>query len=184
MEAFMQDVHYAIRMRLRTPGPTAIAVLTLGLGIGATTGIFSLVDAVLLRPLPYPQPGRLARVFTVLPTQPHFPIAVADFYDFRQRASVFSSSALYAERDLDLTLSDMPPLENFPITDWRELRQRLYPRRTNAGGSARRTTAVAEGSWVYHDSSDHIGAGNRGDNRDLYAGAPGNAEVAAGHQPE
>jgi predicted permease len=108
MEAFMQDVRYAIRMLLRTPGPTAIAVLTLALGIGATTGIFSLVDAVLIRPLPYPQPGQLVRVFTVLPTQPHFPVAVADFYDFRERASVFSSSALYAERDLDLTLSDRP----------------------------------------------------------------------------
>ncbi len=108
MEAFMQDVRYGIRMLLRTPGPTAIAVLTLALGIGATTGIFSLVDAVLLRPLPYPEPGQLVRVFTVLPTQPHFPIAIADFYDFRQRASVFSSSALYAERDLDLTLSDRP----------------------------------------------------------------------------
>ena len=108
MEGFMQDVRYAIRMLLRTPGPTSIAVLTLALGIGATTGIFSLVDAVLLRPLPYPEPGQLVRVFTVLPTQPHFPIAIADFYDFRQRASAFSSSALYAERDLDLTLSDQP----------------------------------------------------------------------------
>ena len=48
------------------------------------------------------------RVFTAMPTQPHFPIAIADFYDFRQRASIFSSSALYAERDLDLTLSDRP----------------------------------------------------------------------------
>lgn len=108
MEAFMQDLRYALRMLLRTPGPTAIALLTLALGIGATTGIFSLVDAVLLRPLPYPQPGQLVRVFTVFPTQPHFPVAVADFYDFRQRVSVFSSSALYAERDLDLTLSDRP----------------------------------------------------------------------------
>ena len=108
METFLQDIRYGIRMLLRTPGPTAIAVLTLALGIGATTGIFSLVDAVLLRPLPYPEPGQLVRVFTVLPTQPHFPIAIADFYDFRQRASVFSSSALYAERDLDFTLSDRP----------------------------------------------------------------------------
>jgi predicted permease len=108
METVMQDVRYAVRMLLRTPGPTAVAVLTLALGIGATTGIFSLVYAVLLRPLPYPEPGQLVRMFTVLPTQPHFPIAIADFYDFRQRASIFSSSALYAERDLDLTISDRP----------------------------------------------------------------------------
>jgi predicted permease len=108
MEAFTQDVRYGIRMLRRTPGPTAIAVLTLALGIGANTGIFSLVNAVLLRPLPYPEPGQLVRVFDVFPTQPHFPMAVADFYDYRQRTSVFSSSALYAERDLDLTLSDRP----------------------------------------------------------------------------
>jgi predicted permease len=108
MEAFTQDVRYGIRMLRRTPGPTAIAVLTLALGIGANTGIFSLVNAVLLRPLPYPEPGQLVRVFGAFPAQPHFPMAVADFYDYRQRTSVFSSSALYAERDLDLTLGDRP----------------------------------------------------------------------------
>jgi len=108
METFAQDVRYGIRMLRRTPGPTAIAVLTLALGIGANAAIFSLVNGVLLRPLPYPEPGQLVRVFSVWPTQPHFPMAVADFYDYRQRTSVFSSSALYAERDLDLTLSDRP----------------------------------------------------------------------------
>src|SRR5256714_1294048 len=108
MEALTQDIRYGIRMLRRTPGPTAIAVLTLALGIGANTGIFSLVNAVLLRPLPYPEPGQLVRVFSVWPAQPHFPMAVADFYDYRQRTSVFSSSALYAQRDLDLTLSDRP----------------------------------------------------------------------------
>jgi predicted permease len=95
-------------MLRRTPGPTAIAVLTLALAIGANTGIFSLVNAVLLRPLPYPEPGQLVRIFSVWPVQPHFPMAVADFYDYRERTTVFSSSALYAQRDLDLTLSDRP----------------------------------------------------------------------------
>ncbi|HKT23467.1 MAG TPA: ABC transporter permease [Terriglobales bacterium] len=108
METFTQDLRYGMRMLRRSPGAAAIAVLTLALGIGANAGIFSLVNSVLLRPLPYPEPGQLVRVFTVLPTQPHFPIAVADFYDYRQRTSVFSSSALYAERDLDLTLTDRP----------------------------------------------------------------------------
>src|SRR4051812_25190672 len=108
MQTFVQDVRYGIRMLLRSPGSTAIAVLTLALGIGANTGIFSVVNAVILRPLPYPEPGQLVRVFTVFPTQPHFPISVADFYDYRQRDDAFASSALYAERDLDLTLGDRP----------------------------------------------------------------------------
>jgi predicted permease len=108
MQTFLQDVRYGIRMLLRSPGSTAVAVLTLALGIGANTGIFSLVNGILLRPLPYPEPGQLVRVFTVLPTQPHFPVSVADFYDYRQHSDAFASSALYAARDLDLTLRDRP----------------------------------------------------------------------------
>jgi predicted permease len=103
-----QDLEYALRMLRRSPGFTAVAVLTLALGIGANTAIFSVVSGVLLRPLPYPEPGELVRVFTVLPTQPHFPMAIADFYDYRERSQVFASSALYAERDLDLTANERP----------------------------------------------------------------------------
>ena len=108
MGAFGQDLRYATRMLRKSPGFTAIAVVTLALGIGANTAIFSLVNGVLLRPLPYPEAGQLVRVFTVLPTQPHFPMAIADFYDYRERTAVFAGSALYAERDLDLTLGDRP----------------------------------------------------------------------------
>ncbi len=108
MATLWQDMEYAFRMLRRSPGFTAIAVLTLALGIGANTAIFSVVSGVLLRPLPYPESGELVRVFTVLPTQPHFPMAVADFYDYRERSKVFGSSALYAERDLDLTAHERP----------------------------------------------------------------------------
>ena len=108
MATLWQDMEYAFRMLRRSPGFTAIAVLTLALGIGANTAIFSVVSGVLLRPLPYPESGELVRVFTVLPTQPHFPMAVADFYDYRERSKVFGSSALYAERDLDLTANERP----------------------------------------------------------------------------
>ncbi|HSC44326.1 MAG TPA: ABC transporter permease, partial [Candidatus Acidoferrum sp.] len=108
MENFAQDVKFGGRMLRKDPGFTAVAVLTLALGIGATTAIFSVVENVLLRALPYPAAGQLVASFDSTPGQPQFPTSVADFYDYRQRTNIFSSSALYAQRDLDLTTGDRP----------------------------------------------------------------------------
>src|SRR5215472_12007240 len=63
-EALVQDLRYAVRLIRRTPGFTAVAVFTLGLGIGANTAIFGVVDAALLRPLPFPDADRLVRIFS------------------------------------------------------------------------------------------------------------------------
>jgi putative ABC transport system permease protein len=71
VETFWQDVRFSVRMLAKNPGFTAAAVLCLMLGIGATTGIFSVVNAVLLRPLPYAHPEQLIRVYTEFPTFPN-----------------------------------------------------------------------------------------------------------------
>ena len=70
MNQLRQDLHFALRILLRNPGFTAAAVLCLALGIGATTAIFSVVYAVVLRPLPYKEPDRLVRLYTEFPTFP------------------------------------------------------------------------------------------------------------------
>jgi predicted permease len=88
METFWLDLRHAVRMLIKNPGFTGAAVLCLTLGIGATTGIFSVVNAVLLRPLPYAQPERLVRVYTEFPTFPgggltRFWTSAAEYFDLR-----------------------------------------------------------------------------------------------------
>ena len=104
----MQDVRFALRTLRRSPGFAAVAVLVLALAIGGVSAIFSVVDGVLLKPLPYAEPEQLVRVFSVWPKFNDFPLSPADFLDYRARNRVFRSIALYARRDLDLVTADRP----------------------------------------------------------------------------
>src|SRR6202162_5124091 len=96
MSTFLQDLRYAVRMLLKTPGFTVVAILTLALGIGANISAFSIVDGVLLRPLPFPQPGQLVRVFDDLrgSNTKDVGMSVPEFWDYRDRSGVFQDIAV------------------------------------------------------------------------------------------
>src|SRR5919198_1892198 len=104
----MQDIRYAIRMLLKNPGFSLIAIFTLALGMAANTAIFSVVNGVLLKPLPYPEPERLVRVFESSRNFPKFPMSPANFRDYRDQNTVFESFAVYTRNDLELSLGDKP----------------------------------------------------------------------------
>ena len=93
-----QDMRYGIRAMARNPGFTAAAVLTLALGIGANTAIFSVVENLLLRPLPYSNPHRLVEIWNTYPPQvPRIGLSPGDYADWRRQNASFSEMGAYAE---------------------------------------------------------------------------------------
>jgi predicted permease len=92
LESLIQDLRFAARMFRRNPGFTAIAVLTLALGIGANVAIFSVVRAVLFKPLPFPHPEQLVRVYDDLAgsNSPDVGMSIPEFWDLRDRSGIFS----------------------------------------------------------------------------------------------
>lgn len=101
--AILQDIRYAVRMLLKKPGFTAVAVVTLALGIGANTAIFTLVNSVLLRPLPYPDPERLVMIWGAHPQIGREAASLPDFVDWRQQSRSFEYMAAAARRNFNLS---------------------------------------------------------------------------------
>jgi putative ABC transport system permease protein len=111
MSNFVQDVRYALRNMRRTPGFTIVVALTLALGIGANTAMFSVVDAVLLKPLPYAQPDRLVSLVTVSREVNEFPSSFAEFQHWSQPSDgPFTALAALFRNGATLTSDDGEPM--------------------------------------------------------------------------
>ena len=98
MQTFLQDLKYALRMLRKNPAFTAVAILTLAVGIGANSAIFSVVNSVLLRPLPYRQPGQLVRVYSEFPTMKlqKFWLSAPEMLDIQREAKSWESIGAWA----------------------------------------------------------------------------------------
>ena len=136
IDMIAQDARYALRMSRRFPMFTAIVVLTLGIAIGANTAIFSVVNAVLLRPLPFPNGDRLTFLFAQNPDKslPRFSASYADFLDWRKETHAFAGMSAYTGASLTL-LTDREPIrlsqisatsDFFDVLQARPLLGRLY----------------------------------------------------------
>jgi len=122
MDAFLRDIKYSLRRLRKTPAFTAIVILTLALGIGANTAIFSVVNTVLLRPLPYRAPGELVSIEHFYPSLNNMeaPVSARGFRDYRDKTKSFESVAVENQTAANLTGTGDP--ERVPATrvsgDW------------------------------------------------------------------
>ena len=110
MDSLLSDVRYAVRNLIKRPGFTAIAILTLAIGIGANTTIFSAINALLLKPLPFPELDRVVAIWDedVAHGYEHNEVAFANYADWRNQNQSFQSLALYRWWSANLTGNDQP----------------------------------------------------------------------------
>ncbi|MEK6289031.1 MAG: ABC transporter permease [Acidobacteriota bacterium] len=154
MGTLLHDIRYAIRSMIKAPGFTIIAALALALGIGANTAIFSVVNAVLLRPLPYEDPERLVHVHRMQPPIERGPISRPDYLEWESQQEVFQGIAAFFYRTYNLTGVDQAERLSgarvtgsfFPLFGISPAAGRLFsPSDDQAGGA--RVAVVGYGLW-------------------------------------
>ncbi len=119
MTGLLQDLRYALRQLSKSPGFTAVAVITLALGIGANTAVFSVIDAVMLRPLPYYQPERLIEAQSINSRNPQSnDISYPDFFDWRSQNRTLEHLVCYHDNAFTLTGLERPVQLDAEIVSW------------------------------------------------------------------
>jgi putative ABC transport system permease protein len=156
----IQDIRYALRSFARAPGFTLVALLTLALGIGGTTAIFSIVDGVVLRPLPYSDPDRIVDIVRTNARGEDSSFSGPDYRDLKKAAAYFSAMAGYRSEITDLTGRSEPVrvrgLETTPgffdIFDVPPILGRTYHEATDQPGAA--IAVIGEAVWRQQFGSD------------------------------
>jgi putative ABC transport system permease protein len=154
METLLQDIRYGIRLIAKSPGFAIIAILTLALGIGANTAVFSVVNGVLLNPLPYAQPDQLVAVYSKNKAFDHSSISYPNFLDWVRDQHSFSSLAAYRGDDYNLTgmgqpqrvSAEMVSASFFPLLRIKPVAGRLFrPEEDRVG--AQTVVILSGGIW-------------------------------------
>ena len=154
----LNDLRYAFRQLIKSPGFSLIAILTLALGIGANSAIFSVVNAVLLRPLPFPEPNELAMVWNKTTQQGESAVSLSypDAVDIRERSKSIAHAAVISRSETVLEAADQSQLlqglaassEIFPTLDLVPFRGTAYgPERDQPDANAARVVLISHALW-------------------------------------
>jgi putative ABC transport system permease protein len=165
-EILWQDIRYALRTLAKNPGFSAVAVLTLALGIGANTAIFSVVNAILLRPLPFRDPDRLVMIYETIPSAPLIGPSFENYKDFRDQAQSFEAMSAVHNATVTLTGANEPerlPAQftsatMFPLLGVNAMVGRTFsPQEDRAGGQP--VAMISYGLWQrrFGGSPDALG---------------------------
>jgi predicted permease len=166
MQTFWQDVQYGLRMLLKNPGFTTIAIVTLALGIGANTALFSVVNGVLLNPLPYQEPERLVALYAKSKEFSRSSISYPNFLDWQRENRSFTALAAFRADNLNLTgvgdperlRTEMISATFFPILGVKPVVGRVFSEQEDQLGGAP-VIIISEGLWrrKFGGSPDVIG---------------------------
>ena len=164
LRGFWQDVRYAAKLLRRSPGFTSIAVVTLALGVGANTAIFSITNAVMLRPLPYPEPHRLVRIWesNVERGWPTWSMSEPNFLDFRARTTMFDAIAASVGQTFTMTGTDGAEIvrgnrvtaEFLPVLGVLPAIGRNFTADEDRPGGNVRAAILTDGFWLRRFGSD------------------------------
>lgn len=164
-----QDLGYALRQMRKAPVFTLIAVLTLALGIGATTAIFSILDAVVLRPLPFPEPDRLVHLWETNPQTDSFSVSELNYLDWRKGNRSFTDMAAYRYASLSL-VGDGEPVRLdglavtasfFPLLDARPFLGRTFLPEEDRPGGTTHVVVLSHALWKSRFGGDPGVVGRR-----------------------
>jgi predicted permease len=162
MDTLLQDVRYAFRLWRRRPGFAFVAILTLALGIGANTAMFSIVNAVLLRPLPYAHGDRLAVLWAKTPTRPQSLLSWDEYLAYREQKDSFDAVALWLGQSVNLTAVSEPQRivgvfatgSFFDVLEVKAERGRFFTEEEGAPGTAQPVVVISHAFWQRHFASD------------------------------
>jgi predicted permease len=160
MTSFLQDIRYGLRVLAKNPGFTAIAILTLSLGIGANTALFSVVNGVLLNPLPFPNPDELVAVYASSPTSEQNSISYPNFLDWQKENQCFASLVAFRSDDYNMVGAGEPErvhihmisAEFLPALGLQPILGRSFRSEEDRAGAGP-VTVISDGLWKHKFAS-------------------------------